>query len=166
MESRTLEFKAATEAQRAKMGESLVPCLSRVQLEDMGVRIDSFPALKMAPPEACVAFDDIIPQAASHFDFADQTLIMSFPQAAMKQTARGTVPESQWDEGVNALLVDYNFSGSNASYDAHDSDTNYNSDSYYLNLRSGMNLGHGDYVTIVPGRETTVTTHGITLAHP
>lgn len=84
----------------------------------------------------------------------------------MKQTARGTVPESQWDEGVNALLVDYNFSGSNASYDAHDSDTNYNSDSYYLNLRSGMNLGHGDYVTIVPGRETTVTTHGITLAHP
>ncbi|MEA7595297.1 hypothetical protein ONR49_25040, partial [Salmonella enterica subsp. enterica serovar Virginia] len=33
----------------------------------------------MAPPEACVAFDDIIPQAASHFDFADQTLIMSFP---------------------------------------------------------------------------------------
>ena len=42
MESRTLEFKAATEAQRAKMGESLVPCLSRVQLEDMGVRIDSF----------------------------------------------------------------------------------------------------------------------------
>ncbi len=55
------EFKAATEAQRAKMGESLVPCLSRVQLEDMGVRIDSFPALKMAPPEACVAFDDIIP---------------------------------------------------------------------------------------------------------
>ncbi|EJE9487844.1 outer membrane usher protein LpfC [Salmonella enterica] len=141
MESRTLEFKAATEAQRAKMGESLVPCLSRVQLEDMGVRIDSFPALKMAPPEACVAFDDIIPQAASHFDFADQTLIMSFPQAAMKQTARGTVPESQWDEGVNALLVDYNFSGSNASYDAHDSETSYNSDSYYLNLRSGMNLG-------------------------
>ncbi len=43
------------------MGESTVPCLSRVQLEDMGVRIDSFPALKMAPPEACVAFDDIIP---------------------------------------------------------------------------------------------------------
>lgn len=147
------------------MGESLVPCLSRVQLEDMGVRIDSFPALKMAPPEACVAFDDIIPQAASHFDFADQTLIMSFPQAAMKQTARGTVPESQWDEGVNALLVDYNFSGSNASYDAHDSETSYNSDSYYLNLRSGMNLGHGGYVTIAPGRETTVTTHGITLAH-
>lgn len=59
----------------------------------------------------------------------------------MKQTARGTVPESQWDEGVNALLVDYNFSGSNASYDAHDSETSYNSDSYYLNLRSGMNLG-------------------------
>ncbi len=42
-------------------------------------------------------------------------------------------------------------SGSNASYDAHDSDTNHNSDSYYLNLRSGMNLGAWRLrVTIVP----------------
>lgn len=141
MESRTLEFKSATKAQHEKMREALIPCLSRVQLEDMGVRIESFPALKMAPPEACVAFDEIIPQASSHFDFADQTLIMSFPQAAMTQTARGTVPESRWDEGINALLLDYNFSGSNSNYDAHDGDTSYNSDSYYLNLRSGMNLG-------------------------
>ncbi|MFT7756272.1 UNVERIFIED_CONTAM: hypothetical protein ODX46_09320, partial [Salmonella enterica subsp. enterica serovar Enteritidis] len=75
---------------------SLVPCLRRVQLEHMGVSIDSFPALKMAPPEACVAFVDSIPQAASPFDFADQTLIMSLPQAAMTQTASGTVPVSQW----------------------------------------------------------------------
>lgn len=141
MESRTLEFKAATQDQRARMGETLVPCLSRIQLEEMGIRIESFPALKMSPPEACVAFDEIIPRASSHFDFSEQTLIMSFPQAAMKQTARGTVPESRWDEGVNALLLDYNFTGSNSSYDAHDSDTSYSSDSYYLNLRSGMNLG-------------------------
>lgn len=141
MEPRTLEFKAASEKQRAAMGESLVPCLSRVQLDEMGVRVDIFPALKMAPPEACIAFDEIIPKAASHFDFSEQTLILSFPQAAMRQTARGTVPESRWDDGVNALLVDYNFSGSNSSYDTHDGDTHYNSDSYYLNLRSGINLG-------------------------
>ncbi len=67
---------------------------------------------------------------------------------------------------MNALLVDYNFSGSNASYDAHDSETNYNSDSYYLNLRSGMNLGAWRLRNYSTGRETTVTTHGITLAHP
>ncbi len=61
MASRTLDFSTASEAQRKASGESLMPCLSRVQLEEMGVRIDSFPALKILPPEACVAFDEIIP---------------------------------------------------------------------------------------------------------
>lgn len=42
---------------------------------------------------------------------------MSFPQAAMQQVARGTVPESRWDDGVPALLLDYSFSGSNSSHD-------------------------------------------------
>ncbi|MFP1592411.1 FimD/PapC N-terminal domain-containing protein [Escherichia coli] len=60
--SRTLDFSTASEAKRKASGESLMPCLSRVQLEEMGVRVDSFPALKMSPPEACVAFDEIIPQ--------------------------------------------------------------------------------------------------------
>ncbi|WP_317986787.1 FimD/PapC N-terminal domain-containing protein, partial [Escherichia coli] len=36
METRTLEFKAATESQRKEMGEFLIPCLSRTQLADMG----------------------------------------------------------------------------------------------------------------------------------
>ncbi len=36
METRTLEFEEATEAQRKAMGESLVPCLSRTQLVEMG----------------------------------------------------------------------------------------------------------------------------------
>lgn len=141
MAPRTLEFKAATESQRAKLGEALIPCLSPVQLAEMGVRVENFPALKMAPPEACVAFDEIIPQAASRFDFAEQTLVMSFPQAAMNQTARGTVSESLWDEGINALMVDYNFSGSHSTYDDPENNTNDTSDSYYLNMRSGINLG-------------------------
>ena len=55
-----------------------MPCLSRVQLEEMGVRVDSFPALKMSPPEACVAFDEIIPRATSRFDFNTQTLHLPF----------------------------------------------------------------------------------------
>lgn len=123
METRTLEFKAATESQRKVMGEALVPCLSRTQLADMGVRVESFPALNLVPAEACVAFDDIIPQSSSHFDFSEQKLVMSFPQAAMHQVARGTVPESEWDEGIPALLLDYSFSGSNSKYDSASTDT-------------------------------------------
>ncbi|HDR2892704.1 TPA: outer membrane usher protein LpfC [Enterobacter asburiae] len=141
MESRTLEFKTASEAQRKAMGETLIPCLTRAQLKEMGVRVESFPALKMAPPEACVPFDEIIPQATSHFDFSGQTLVMSFPQAAMVQTARGTVDPSRWDEGIPALLLDYSFSGSNGKTESEDDLPDSTSDSYYLNLHSGLNLG-------------------------
>lgn len=75
----------------------------------------------------------------------------------MHQVARGTVPESLWDEGIPALLLDYSFSGSNSEYDSSGSSSSYDddngaihhddgdntlkSDSYYLNLRSGLNLG-------------------------
>ncbi|MEX3253845.1 FimD/PapC N-terminal domain-containing protein, partial [Escherichia coli] len=42
--------------------------------------------------------------------FNTQTLHLSFPQAAMMMTARGTVDPSRWDEGIddhikNALTV-------------------------------------------------------------
>lgn len=157
MEALTLEFKTASESQRKTMGETLIPCLSRTQLADMGVRIESFPALNLVPVESCVAFDEIIPHASSHLNFSEQTLVMSFPQAAMHQVARGTVPENEWDEGITALLFDYSFSGSNSKYDSNSVNTRYvdqngieqhesdsksqKNDSYYLNLRSGLNFG-------------------------
>ncbi|MBB1202348.1 outer membrane usher protein LpfC [Enterobacteriaceae bacterium 89] len=156
-EPRTLSFHKATAAQSKQTGDSLFPCLSAVQLADMGVRTDSFPALKQSPAEACVAFDEIIPGATSHFDFNEQKLILSFPQAAMQQTPRGTVPPSRWDEGITALFMDYSFSGSNSKYDGETQTVHYvdengigktrtqNGDSadnnYYLNMRSGFNLG-------------------------
>lgn len=155
-EVRELAFSAATAAQQAA-GESLTPCLSRVQLAEMGVRVGSFPALEAYPAEACAPFTELIPNAASHFDFNTQTLILSFPQAAMVQTARGTVPESRWDEGIPALLMDYSFSGSNGRTDTDYQENHYTdewgrehddssggrsySNGYYFNLRSGVNLG-------------------------
>ncbi len=44
-----------------------MPCLSRTQLAEMGVRVESFPTLNQVPAEACVPFDEIIarPQAIS-----------------------------------------------------------------------------------------------------
>jgi len=152
-----ITFAATTPEQAKATDESLYPCISRSQLADFNVRVESFPQLMAAPAEACVAFTAMIPDATSHFDFNHQTLELSFPQAAMKQTARGTVTESRWDQGIPAILVDYNFSGSNGQNDTdvtrrdyiddqgnrhHEEDggRSYNN-SYYLNLRNGLNLG-------------------------
>ncbi|WP_170876331.1 fimbria/pilus outer membrane usher protein, partial [Salmonella enterica] len=42
------------------------------------------------------------------------------------------------DEGINALRLNYNFSGGNVTARSHKLE---DSDSYYLNLQPGLNLG-------------------------
>jgi outer membrane usher protein len=123
--------------QRSPTGEdSLQPCLSSDMLEAMGVKSASFPAISASG--ACVNLAQIIPQASATFRFNQQRLDISIPQAALKSTARGYVSPDQWDQGIPALLVNYNFSGANTLARTRDrSDSN----TYYLNLRSGINLG-------------------------
>ncbi|MGL5387209.1 MAG: fimbria/pilus outer membrane usher protein [Serratia sp. (in: enterobacteria)] len=116
--------------------ESLQPCLSVAQLNAMGVKTDLFPGLGDAKAQ-CADLSGI-PQASAEFRFSAQQLLLSIPQAAISQKARGYVPESQWDEGIPALLLNYNLSGAN-SY-ARNGDSN-DSNSQYANLRPGINIG-------------------------
>jgi outer membrane usher protein len=69
------------------------------------------------------------------FDVAQQRLYLTIPQAFMGNRARGYIPEL-WDDGINALLLNYNFTGNNVHNDVGGS-SNY----AYLNLQSGLNLG-------------------------
>ncbi|CAI2536958.1 Outer membrane usher protein fimD precursor [Serratia ficaria] len=85
----------------------------------------------------CVNLPQAIPDAATRFDFENQRLYISIPQAALRNNVRGYIPPEEWDEGINALLLNYNFTGSNTH-------TNYLSgtqSSYFLSLNSGVNLG-------------------------
>ncbi|MBB1199525.1 fimbrial assembly protein [Enterobacteriaceae bacterium 89] len=138
-DSMNVEFSEGSQAEKEKTGQQLLPCFTRAQLEQMQVRLDAFPALQKQPAEACVAFWDIVPGATSTLDFDDLKLSLSFPQAAMQQTARGAVPASRWDEGIPALLFNYDYSGNQNHSLQNGGATNDSSD--YLNLRSGMNLG-------------------------
>ncbi len=72
------------------------------------------------------------------FDFAQQRLDISIPQAAMVASARGYIPPQYWDEGINALLLNYTFTGAN-SQDRSPGGSAENS--YFLGLNSGLNLG-------------------------
>ncbi|MBW1250805.1 fimbrial biogenesis outer membrane usher protein [Pseudomonas tolaasii] len=115
----------------------LQPQFTVQQLKDMGVKIDAFPALQQLPASQPV--DDLgayIRDAGTRFNSGVQRLDISISQAALTSEARGYVDPSEWDQGLTAGLLNYTFTGSNTSRDrgAHD-------DSYYLNLRSGLNLG-------------------------
>lgn len=132
-ETHDIEFRM----QKGEDGaDSLQPCLSVAQLNAMGVKTDLFPGL--GDDEAKCADLSAIPQASTEFRFSAQQLLLSIPQAAMVQQARGYVPESQWDNGIPALLLNYSLSGANTY--ARNGDSN-NSNNQFANLRPGINVG-------------------------
>jgi len=133
VDTRDVKFALATDAAGK---QSLQPCLSGELLRDMGVKIGMFPGIQAT--DECANFTGSIAQSSANFRFDQQRLDLSIPQAALNSQARGYVSPDKWDSGIPALLLNYSFSGANT--DARNSDTN-NSNTYYLNLRSGANLG-------------------------
>ncbi|HFZ8995708.1 TPA: fimbrial biogenesis usher protein [Citrobacter freundii] len=117
----------------SKDDTGLTPCFTLARMEAMGLNSKAFPELAKLAPEQCVPFQ-AIPDGSTDFDFEKQKLNISIPQAGLQQSARGYIPPEQWDQGINALMVSYDFSGSNSGGDTDE-------DSYYLNLQSGLNLG-------------------------
>lgn len=152
----------------------LTPCFTQEELESYGVKFpkkadeqasnDESDAAEGKPKEAATKAECsltllTVKDATSEFDFGQQRLLITIPQALMSQNARGYVDPKNWDDGITALLLDYDFSGANekqkdhgssfssSSSDSSDSGSESNSsdNSYYLNLRSGFNLGPWRY---------------------
>jgi outer membrane usher protein len=113
----------------------LMACLTRQDLSGLGVNLTPFPDLKAIKEDECVSPGKYIPDAFTSFDFQKMRLDISIPQAAMQNLARGYIPPERWDEGINAALLNYSFSG-NTSHGRYG-----DSSSHYLNLNSGLNVG-------------------------
>lgn len=114
---------------------SLTPFLTIKELEAIGVNVKAIPTLRDLPEDKIVGVEKSIPDAKAFFDFEKQRLDLSIPQISMKNDARGYIPPEQWDEGINALLLNYNFTGNESSNDGKkESDK-------FLSLQSGINLG-------------------------
>lgn len=137
VDSRKVRFIARTDSSEAiRDNTGLMACLSVRDLTEMGVRES---VLISQTPEAlagqCVSLTERIPQASTAFDFQKMRLDISVPQADMVQTSRGWIAPERWDEGINAGLLTYRFSGSTSQGRYGDSS------SHYLGLSSGLNLG-------------------------
>ncbi|WP_051916727.1 fimbria/pilus outer membrane usher protein [Serratia sp. Ag1] len=132
-DTRSVEFQMGKNAQGQ---DSLQPCLTVAQLNAMGVKTELFPDIGNA--EVQCANLSAIPQANAEFRFDAKQLLLSIPQAAMSQQARGAVPESQWDQGIPSLLLNYSLSGANTFARSGNSES---SSSQFANLRPGINVG-------------------------
>lgn len=122
-----------TVGKNAKGENTLLPCLSVGFLQSYGVKTSLFPQLASNGECANLA---AIPQASSNFIFNSQKLLLSIPQAALSPQARGYVAPDMWDEGINALLLNYSLSGS-STWQRNGA----RSDTQYANLRPGVNIG-------------------------
>ncbi len=123
----------------------LMTCLGPDELKEVGLRPeilaprlgqpDEQPEASALSDQQCLNVATLVPQATTRFDFQRMRLELSIPQAALLARPRGWIPPEQWDEGINAALLNYNLSGS-------DNRGRYgNSRSNYLRLSGGLNLG-------------------------
>lgn len=116
-------------------GEDLMPCLSVEDLARYGVNVARYPELQQS--DDCADLSQIN-DAAARLDMNAQRLLLSIPQAALQYQARETVPPERWDNGINALLLNYRFSGAHSkALEAH----RQNDDNQFLSLRPGINIG-------------------------
>lgn len=131
---RTLTFSLASTPNEHDHSR-LHACLTGDDLALTGVKVTAFPALQQLKAGECVPIQKIIPRSFMAFDTDAMRLNISIPQAALVHRPRGWVSPARWDEGINAALLGWQLSGSH-------NDAEYgNSNSEYLYLTSGLNLG-------------------------
>lgn len=115
-----------------------IPCFTKAMFEQLGLPLQKLSAeqqAKLADAQGCVAIGDLIPAATMTFDQPNLRLDVSIPQAWLGSRARGYVSPENWDQGVNAALLNYNFN----SY--RNRSNGVTQTSSFLGLNAGLNLG-------------------------
>lgn len=108
------------------------PCLSLDDLKAFPIEQNKIPD---SIDSTCFNLLKFIPDAKININIGTQRLDISIPQAYMDNAAKGYINPDLWDDGIPAGIVNYSYSGGNYKY-KHD-----NSNSHFLNLRSGINWG-------------------------
>lgn len=116
--------------------EVSIPCLSPKVVSQLGLLPRILKDATYWHDEQCLLVESV-PGMQVRGDLATSSLYISIPQAYLEYTAPNWDPPSRWDDGIAALMLDYNVNGNtNNSY-------NGGQDSYVLNGNGvvGVNLG-------------------------
>lgn len=114
---------------------TLQPCFTLDELKSLGIKTQKYPQLRA---EGQCADLHAIPSASATFRVRNQQLLLSIPQKALGQVPRGYIDPKEFDEGINAGLLNYSV---NASQSHARQQGEEDSSSQYVNLRPGFNLG-------------------------
>ncbi|HCI4542534.1 TPA: fimbrial biogenesis outer membrane usher protein [Klebsiella quasipneumoniae subsp. quasipneumoniae] len=127
-----LSYSERVKFRRNKAGK-VVPCLSESILKHLHLKENVIK--NKVDFASCPELSNLIPGSSVKFDASSQRLDISVPQKFILHLSQGEVPESEWDSGIAAAFVGYNFN----TYESSTHGSHYNSD--YLGLNSGMNIG-------------------------
>ncbi|MCU1756544.1 fimbria/pilus outer membrane usher protein [Pseudomonas helleri] len=111
------------------------PCLSEKLLESSGVLKS---AIHTTDDNQCLILSQAIHGASTAFDFSILRLDLSIPQSLMINTPRGYVPTQSLDAGSLMGFVNYS---ANQYHVTRSGKNNSSTDSSYLSLNSGLNVG-------------------------
>ncbi|TQI80482.1 outer membrane usher protein [Serratia fonticola] len=118
----------------------IAPEMTPALLSALGVNVDQLPAFKGLPKEKPVEdLPALIPQSTVKFDLSRLRLDVSIPQVAMQPGRDSQTDPSQWDDGIPAMLFNYNLSAGRNEQTLN-SDTRVNN-SLFANVQAGANLG-------------------------
>lgn len=93
-----------------------VACLSPHTVEQLGLTAAALKTVTWWHDGECLETASL-PGMQTRGDLATSSLYVSIPQAYLEYTAPNWDPPSRWDEGIPALLLDYNLNGNtNRSY--------------------------------------------------
>lgn len=119
---------------------NIAPELTPELLNALGVNVDQLPAFKDLPKDKPV--DDLsalIPESTVKFDLSRLRLDISIPQVAMQPGRDSQFDPTQWDDGIPAMLFNYNLSaGRNEQTTNSEQHTTNN---VFANVQAGANAG-------------------------
>ncbi|MGL4168968.1 FimD/PapC N-terminal domain-containing protein [Morganella morganii] len=94
----------------------LIPCLTTDWFKKYNIDTSNAVLLN----DSCVDFHSTYDKSQARFDFEEQKLRVDIPQASFINNIRGYIPPSEWQEGINALLLNYGFTGSHSKNTKND----------------------------------------------
>ncbi|WMT12463.1 fimbria/pilus outer membrane usher protein [Serratia fonticola] len=119
---------------------NVVPELTPELLEAIGVNVSQLPALKDLPKDKPVAdLTTLIPQSTVKFDLSRLRLDVSIPQVAMQPGRESQVNADQWDDGIMAMLFNYNLSAGRLEQTVNSDSRATNN--VFANVQTGANAG-------------------------
>ncbi|MGL5214276.1 MAG: fimbria/pilus outer membrane usher protein [Aeromonas hydrophila] len=131
------EFQGRRDITVAKgdSGKNIV-CLNYVQFKELPLNFENISSdLEGLSSRKCIDILSLIAGSELSFDGAGQ-LDITIPQKYVSRNARGSVPPSMWEDGVNGALLGYDvnyYSSKSKGYDV--------SRTLFGNIRAGVNVG-------------------------